>query len=428
MADYFYTPEATDTDLVSSQSNLSTGYTAALSSYLQGTAADYIGYLAYTGGQTLEAALAIVEAVAAGQFTLADLFSAAQTKTAFADADAFESTIADAHPTLTVNGVTVDLTAILSDPDVAYWLTTTKKDGTIYHLREFYTAASEPEGYTEGWSDVQNVAPAAVVFTDTATEWNVKDDGAPEGEAAMKSIDLLNGVAFDADGDAINVVATTVAVNGILLANAGDLFTLVDNTLNIDTNSAYFNLLFNGQTTELSVTYQITDGIEGHEVDSSGTVTVTGTADRFSIGDEDTTAATKLVTSFNIATFDGNFSVTIDPTLLVAGADACFDFTGTADVTAVGDLNGTSEFIRFDIEFDTVDSETMSFTLTGAGPSTAGTGGDLSTLATLDGSSNFISTDSNVDVVYDSNFVNGAGGVDAMTSITVELVGVQYWA
>lgn len=419
MSDYFYT---VGTDTISSQSSLSSTYSAELSGYLQTSAADYIGYLAYTvNGVTLEDALAIVDAVAAGQFTLADLFSAAQTKTAFADADSFEGSIADAQPKLTVNGVTIDLTAILSDPDVAYWVTTTKKEGSIYHLREFYTAADAPEGYTEGWSDVQvvNVAPEAVEFTAAATEWNIKQ-GAPVGDAAWMSIDLLDGTTQDADGDAINVVAGSVSVNGTLLGDDSDLYVVDGNTLKINTNSEYFQLLFGGQTTDLSVSYDITDG-QGHTVASSGTVTVTGTVDLF--GMEGTASGS--VTSFNTTTFDGSFSVLIPTSQLVAGADAYTDFSGTATVTAVGDLAGTSETIVF-----TLEGASGTLTLGGDGANSNGFEPDNPnySVTTDSGTSTFNSSDTTVGVSYDSATGGGATGVDAMTSITVVLSDVTYWA
>lgn len=419
-----------DTDLISSQSTLSTSYTSALTTYLQTSAADYIGYLAYTTNNVdLDTALAIVDAVAAGQFTLSDLFSAAQTKTLVGDVDSYEAGIANPEPKLTVNGVTIDLTAILSNPDVAYWVTTTKKD-TIYHLREFYTSADAPAGYTEGWSVVDvNVAPEAVSFTEAANEWNIKP-GAPTGDAAVFEIDLLQGVTMDADGDPISVVAGSVTVGGILVGNDTDLYTVDGNTLKINTNSEYFNLLFAGQTTDLTVTYQITDNINP-AVNSGGTVTVTGTADQFTM----TGTVEGLTTTFP-ASFDGSFNVLIPTSSLVAGADAYSDFSGSTKVTAIGDLGGYSEFVMVTVEGSTA------LKLGGEGTTPY-----ASTNGNNDGSSSvsdteygtFSSGDATVLVAYDSQTSNTYTqgvvttthqhvGVDAMTSITVELSNITYWA
>lgn len=410
----------TDVDQISSQSALSTSYTAALTNYLQTSASDFIGYLAHTtNGVDLDTALAIVDAVAAGQFTLSGLFSAAQTKTLVGDVDDYEAGIANPEPKLMVNGVTIDLTAILSNPDVAYWLTTTKKEGTIYHLREFYTQAEAPEGYTEGWSVVTvNVAPEPVSFTEQATEWNIKA-GAPAGDAAIVTIDLLQGVANDADGDPISVVAGSVSVGGAWVDDNSDLYTVDGNTLKINTNSEYFKLLFAGQTTDLTVTYKITDGINA-PVASGGTVTVTGTADQFNM----TGTVSGSVTSF-ASDFDGSFDVVIPTTSLVADAPAYSDFAGTATVTAVGDLGGTTEYIEFSIE-----GTSQILKLAGTSGPNGGTPGvpDGSFNVSLTDSTAFASVNNEITVDYNSNTAPGQPGVDAMTSITVELSNITYWA
>ncbi len=314
MADYFF---AADTELAS-QSTLSTTYTAALSSYLQVSAADYIGFLAYTvNGATLEEALAIVDSVEAGQFTLADLFAAAQTKTLTGDVDTYAAGIADANPTLTVNGVTIDLTAILSDPDVAYWLTTTKKEGTIYHLREFYTAAEVPEGYDAGWAET-NSAP---VVTGPVTETMDEDD-------ALATIDLLTN-ASDADFDNMDVDALAYAVtDGSWEAEIA--YTIDKETGALTIDPAQFNTLRADETVEITFSYNVIDG-KGGATPATAVITITGSNDAATItasNNEDTSvkedAPTNLTAGGQLTVSDADRGETVFAEVDVADLEGTY--------------------------------------------------------------------------------------------------------
>jgi hypothetical protein len=412
MSDFFFSDDGLTT-----QSQLSTTYTAALTAYVI-EAADY---LASTQADALgiEQALAIKALIESGTFTLSDLFTAAQSKTG-----TIEDVAGTPAPTLTVDGLVISLASILGDTDTFTWLTLTKKEGTIYHTREFYTNGEIPD-YDTDWSVVDvNLAPEAVTFAETATEWNIKT-GEPTDGAEWVSIDLLQGTTSDADGDAISVVAGSVSVNGTLVGDATGLYVVEGNTLKIDTNSEYFTLLFADQTTDLAVSYEITDSIEGHEVASSGTITVTGTADQFSM----TGTSSVSVTSF-ASNFDGSFDVVIPTSQLVEGADAYTDFAGTAIVTVTGDITGSTETVAIYVNDEL--SFKLGYTLNPDGGPFGGKEPDQNGyLGTDSDSTSFDSEGNLVGISYDSNVSSangGSAGVDALTSITAVLSEVTYWA
>jgi hypothetical protein len=145
------------------QGQLSSAYTNALSTTLQTEAADWIGFLAKTAnGLSVQDALAVKAAVAAGNFSLSDLFGAAQSK------DGSTANPTDPEPKLTVvigegdaaQTVVIDLRAILSDLDIETWTQSDTTGGgkkavttTTTHSREFYTDAGEPTDYDPDWSD-----------------------------------------------------------------------------------------------------------------------------------------------------------------------------------------------------------------------------------------------------------------------------------
>src|SRR6188474_2749849 len=98
--------------------------TSALTDAITGnsTFASWIGWEAYQNGATLEDAIAIANAVEAGEFSLNDLFIAAQSKTA---AGIPTDIAGEPDPTLTVNGVTFHIGHLLGDTTVETWQNTT---------------------------------------------------------------------------------------------------------------------------------------------------------------------------------------------------------------------------------------------------------------------------------------------------------------
>ena len=103
MADTFFTSDFRhdgyeSTTSSSFQGQLASSYTDALHTDLMSTQnVDWIGFLAFSSGLTLEEAQDVQAQVAAGTFSLSDLFGAAQTK---------DGTVANPtgvpHPKLTV--------------------------------------------------------------------------------------------------------------------------------------------------------------------------------------------------------------------------------------------------------------------------------------------------------------------------------------
>lgn len=407
------------------QGQLSSSYTNALSSYLQTDGADYVAFLAYVANElSVETALELKAEIEAGNFSLSGLFSAAQSKTGEVDADA----ITNPQPTLTVTvgetTYTIDLTAMLTGTDTAFWTSGTGKS-TVYHTREFFTDSQEPADYDPDWansSEPVNEAPSPASFDVDISEFDIKA-GAPVDGNNLFEINLLNG-AVDPEDDELSVVEGTVVVklNGNVVSS--DAFSIDGNTLVIDTNSDYFDTLFKDQKWTFEVTYDITDG--ENVVASAGTVEVTGTADQFSV---EGTFTGNQTSGFNTSTWDGTFNVLIPTESLVSGADGYFDFAGTATVTATGDLLGTTETIQF-----TVEGGSTQPTLGGAGPGPFGghePGDNTYADTTVSKSTTFASSDSSILISYDSNTSNangGSAGVDGLTSVSAELSNVTYWA
>ncbi len=200
----FRTDGYDDTQSASFQGQLSSSYTAALTETLTANS-DWLGFLAKENGADTALAIKVADAIAAGNFTLSGLFSAAQSKT-----DEVNPT--DPEPTLTVNidgvYVTIDLKDILGGLDIETWTQTDTTGGgkkavttTTVHSREFYTTANAPEGYVADWRNEE-----------------------PEGEWVTDTIifDFVNGTgpgssfdgAFDLLGDEWQNVELTVTGTG----------------------------------------------------------------------------------------------------------------------------------------------------------------------------------------------------------------------
>jgi hypothetical protein len=382
---------------------------------LQGEGADVVAFLAYVGFElTVEEALAVKAEIEAGNFSLSGLFSAAQSKTGEVDGGA----MTDPTPTLTVGEYVIPLTPMLSSTDTFTWTSGGKT--TVYHTREFFTGSQIPDGYDVDWANTEavNQAPSAAFFDEALTEFDIKAGAPVDGENLIE-IDLLQG-AVDPDGDPLNVVTDTLVVklNGQVVDSVA--FTLDGNKLVVDTNSAYFNLLFKDQQWTFDVSYDITDGV--NTVASSGTITVTGTADEFQL--EGTFSADQ-TSGFNTSTWDGSFNVVIPTGELEEGADEYFDFAGNVTVSATGDLAGYTEYINFTVEGS---SGTLKVGGDGADENGFEPGNRNYTTTTDSASGSFASEDGTVNVSYDSNTANGSPGVDNLTSVSAVLSNVTYWA
>ncbi|MDP2441500.1 hypothetical protein [Rhodoferax sp.] len=158
------------------QGQLASSYTNALSEYLQTEeGADYVAFLAYQGGMSVEEALAIKVAITNGEFDLSGLFGAAQNKAGAVVAD-----ITDPVPTLTVGEFAFDLTAMLGILATDSWDTVTKKD-TITHTREFYSASATPDGYSDDWANPPQLEQHFTTETITITKPQGADDFNQDG-------------------------------------------------------------------------------------------------------------------------------------------------------------------------------------------------------------------------------------------------------
>lgn len=414
----------TSTDVVgdgSYQGQLASSYTNALSEYLQGEeGADYVAFLAYQGGMSVADALLLKAAIISGDFDLSGLFGAAQSKTGEVDG----ALIADPVPMLTVNGVTIDLSALFaeSDTDTASWETITKKLDTIFHTREFYTTSGEPDGYDSGWADGdENQAPTADEIVLTLTEYDEHDQA--KSDADLENVNLLTAAnAADADGDALSVVAgsVTLADDSAL----PDYISYADGILSIDKNHSSLDALYLDDEWSVAIKYQITDG-QGHTITNTVDLTITGTADQFT-GSTDVSAS--VTSGFNTTTWDGAFNFTL------TAPTGAFDFAGTATVTATGDIDLDAA--------DNANDEVVSFTLEGGTAVTLGalegapnqeppdyTIGQIVYGASTDSdTATFASADATVTVTYDSNIAGGANGVDGLSLVGVAVTAdYTYW-
>lgn len=271
------------------QGQLASSYTSALSSMLQTTAADWIGFLAHTvNNLSVSDALLVKQVVEQGAFSLSGLFGAAQTK------DGSIANPADPEPKLTVtigegdsaHIVVIDLRAILSDLDTETWTQTDTTGGgkkavttTTTHVREFYTDADRPQGYDAGWSH-DNRPPTVHSIDLSVTETQSQYDSAhhiTNLDPANLVVKLLDPAKVsDPDGDAVAIVAGSVTLDGGSLPSwikvAGD-------ELIIDQNSRELDHYLAGQTDSIQVKYMVTDG--EFKVENVVNIKITGTRDQY---------------------------------------------------------------------------------------------------------------------------------------------------
>ncbi|ASY73334.1 hypothetical protein N181_25035 [Sinorhizobium fredii USDA 205] len=304
----------------SAQGQLSSSYTNALTEALEdATVADYVGFLANQAGLSIDDALAVKASVIAGDFTLTGLFGAAQSKTGAVDG----SSITDPAPKMLVNGVEIDLAAILTGLDTETWSTVQangKKLDTIYHTREFYTDTQEPADYHAGWADT-NQPPSAEPILKELTE-----------DIVASPIDLL-ATASDPDGGTLSVVTGSLSFSidgGPESTTPPGYVTILDGVVTVDTSHPDLQPggaidLKVGETLSVVVNYMIEDG-QGGSTANSLTVQIAGTADVYTATDSFTFQ--KIGGGEDERSFSGSF--TVDPD----GFDGIVTVTGDADLNA----------------------------------------------------------------------------------------------
>ncbi|MDO9143747.1 VCBS domain-containing protein [Rhodoferax sp.] len=392
------------------QGTLASSYTNALTTYFQfDGGASIAAYLAHVNGLTVDEALVLQTAIEKGEFSLSGLFGAAQSKVGAVYGDDITNPV----PTLTVGDTVINLSAMFNfdDLDTATWETITKKTGTIYHTREFYSDSTDPEGYTDDWAAPQNEKPTAEAITWDVNEYDdyAVSKGEDVGETS-NTIDLLTAAkAADPEGLALSVSFTETLPSYI---------TYADGKLTINTDSTDLDYLKLDEQLTKSFTYQISDGV--NTIDNTVNLTITGTADQFT---GSTYVSASVTSGFNTTTWDGSFNFT-----LTAPAGA-FDFAGTALVTVTGDIdndhadNVNDEYVNVTLEGGSaVKLETWAFDTTG--PNQEGS----TDYSTDTASANFASVDKTVSVSYDSNTAGGTNGVDGLSLVGVDVTAdYTYW-
>jgi VCBS repeat-containing protein len=125
-----------------------------------------------------------------------------------------------------------------------------------------------------GVTDGETTTNTSAVFTITGTNdvpvVSVSIAAAATEGAAIATVSALTG-AIDADGNTLSAI-----VNSGTLP-AGVTFDATTQTFSLDPNNAAYNSLAQGQTVEVSISYEVTDGLAN--VPTSVVFTVTGTND-----------------------------------------------------------------------------------------------------------------------------------------------------
>jgi VCBS repeat-containing protein len=190
-----------------------------------------------------------------------------------------------------------------------------------------------------------NDAPTATAITQPVTEYN-EHVANPVIGPVYQTVDLLSTADDLDEGDTLSIAAGSVTLsNGEALPS----YMSVDYStgiLSIDTNSAEFDSLYDGDPMNVDLTYQITDGT--YTIPNTVDLTITGTADQFSGATTITVAKGDAVADSGSYTLQGE------------------DWSNVVvDVTGYGDYDRTNE--GFTVTLD-VDSTHAGTTSTGANP------------------------------------------------------------
>lgn len=387
------------------QGQLASQYTNWLTTLLI-AAADSVGYEAFQQGGDVDTALAVKEAVASGNFTLSDVFSAAQSKLGPVDG----GLITDPEPKLTVIvagvPVVIDLSDFLSGTETANWTETSgsgKKATVSNHTREFYGEFDAPDAPDDWW--VTNTDPTAEAQTFNLDEDDVDGPGF--------SYDLLD-YASDVDGDTLTIDGITVTIDGVEMTTLPDFLSIVDGVVTVDTSHAdlqpggAYDLLF-GETLPIVVSYGISDG-NGGSTTNTVTINIAGALDEYTVTDVEAQVFTKLNSSAVGESFVGSFDI----------YEGGSNYSGTITITGLGDFDAATKNAGNPAESVTVGGE-IAFYYEGTSPSTENEKLDDSVSGTLAIGDTALS-DGSLDFTVDFSKT-----VQKDSSITVDL-DYSYWA
>jgi len=242
---------------------------------------------------------------------------------------------------------------------------------------------------------------------DTPTVVAPLSDPTSEG-AAAHDLNLLSGASDPDDGDTAGLTVTGVSykVDGVATGNGGtDLpagFSLTGSTLHVDPTNAAYNHLSISQSTQVLVSYTVSDG-HGGTVAQTETVTITG------VNDNPTASAATVGLTETTATEAGTVVKSGNALTAVGAADV-----DTGDVPVVSQIKGSGD--------------ASALAVGGSSTVAHGTYGDLTMSA--DGSYSYtakaaydaLNTGNHVSDLFNLTVADGHGG-SAATSLTFNIDG-----
>ncbi|MEP9396659.1 hypothetical protein [Mesorhizobium sp. KR2-14] len=315
-----------DKSNASIQGQLSKSYEAWLSTELKGLA-DYVGYIYWKSGASVEDAKAVVKAISEGKFKLDDLQSSAQSKIGPVDGSAMKAP----NPVVVVNGVTISIKDMLGGLDTETWKDSGKNGQ--FHTREFYTSSHEPDGYSSDWSNPPkpNGAPTAdkiyVNATETQSTYDANHHVDNRHVEDLKVVDLIEDAqAKDPDGDVLSTGGYQFFDKDNKPIDMPDYITIVGGKLIIDQNHIDLDDLRVGEHRELSLTYNIDDG-QGHTISNTAYIHIEGTKDIYQEHGSFHVEQTHLRS--DSTTGGGNINHNVLELKFSEAADGGFDFTAT---------------------------------------------------------------------------------------------------
>ena len=235
--------------------------------------ADFIAYILFQqGGMSLEQATGLRTALQNGDFTVSDLFLAAQSKTGpLADIAGTPS------PVLHVEGYDpIQLAQFMGGKELVTWTSGSGKN-LVTHTREALDHFNGDAGAPQGWdqpvaihvNEAPVVSPIEISITESQTAGGAAS-GIQPWDADLLTVDLLSG-ATDMDGGALSILNLDSLPTWATLAQDG-------HTLIIDQNSRALDHLKVGEHDSLTLNFQVSDG-QGGVVDNHITINLTGTND-----------------------------------------------------------------------------------------------------------------------------------------------------